>query len=178
MKLLLSGLVFCFALLASGQGHDLKPADGLKSVDFLKGEWVGKQNFDTGGAPMVAEVNARFQDAIGGRYIEESLFVTVPGRKPSDTRHFLTFDAKANLYKAWWFNDSSVGAMELEGTLTGNKLVLMSKPAATGAGPATVFRATYEKLVDGKLTYMLEMKNGEEWRRLFMTTYTKKSAAK
>jgi len=50
----------------------------------------------------------------------------------SDTRHFMTYDADTKTFKAWWFNDSSVGAMELEGTVEGDKLVLLSKPTNTG----------------------------------------------
>jgi hypothetical protein len=73
---------------------------------------------------------------------------------------------------AWWFNDTSRHPMELSGDVTGNKLVLLSNPSS----PGPVFRATYETTADGKLTYLLEMKMGDTWNKLFLTTYTKKPA--
>jgi hypothetical protein len=97
------------------------------------------------------------------------LSTTMPGRKPTDTRHFISYDPKSGKYTAWWFTDTSTGPLEFEGDLADGKLVLLSKPLANGA----ILRATYSGS-DGKLTYLLEMKNGEEWQRLFTTTYTKK----
>jgi len=165
-------LVFAISLaLAHLQGHDAPTGDGLKSVGFLMGDWNGKQNFVTGGDPLVGDVVAKFQPAIGGRYIEESLSVTLPGRKPTDVRHFLGFDPKSGHYKAWWFNDTSNSPTEFEGTVAGSKLVMESKPAP--GGPGTVMRVTYELQKDGGLTYGLEMKMGTEWQSLFTTTYKK-----
>ena len=98
----------------------------------------------------------------------------MPGRKPSDTRHLVTFDPKSKTYRAWWFNDSSVGPMELEGTLSGNKLVLLSKPTLTGNGKMSEFRATYDGSTARRLIYTLELKNGETWQLLFTSKYEKK----
>ncbi len=174
MKLVLSALFFATSLAAFTQGHDVRPADSMKAVAFLKGDWVGKQDFNTGGAPMVGDATNNIEEAIGGRYLEERLSTTLPGRKPSDTRHFLTFDPKAGLYRAWWFNDSSAGAMELEGTLSGKKLTLTSKPTMTGNGQSSVMRAIYDGSASSKLVFTLELKNGESWQLLFTTTYSKK----
>jgi hypothetical protein len=61
----------------------------------------------------------------------------------------------------------------LTGDLTGKKLVLLSN----SSGPGPVMRATYESPSENKLTFLLEMKSGESWTRLFLTTYSKKAAA-
>lgn len=175
MKALLTTLLTLVAISALAQQHDLKPADALKNLDFMKGDWVGKQDFNTqGGTAMTGDATNHINDAIGGRYLCEMLSTSLPGRKPTDTRHFISFDSKAGKYKAWWFTDTSVGPMEFEGDLTGGKLVLLTKPMVTGAGAGTVLRATYEKPADGKLTYMLEMLRDGAWTRLFTTTYSKK----
>ena len=171
---LLCALVLVMPAFALAQGHDVKPADAMSALAFMKGEWAGKQEFNTGGDPMVGDATNQIAEAIGGRYLEERLSTTLPGRRPSDTRHFVTFDPKAGTYRAWWFNDSSVGAMELEGTLTGRKLVLTSKPTLTGNGQSSVFRATYDGSTEGGLTYTLELQQGSEWRTLFTTKYAKK----
>ena len=133
--------------LAYSQQQSVQPADALGKLSFMQGDWGGKQ------------------------YICEMLSTTLPGRKPTDTRHFISFDAKTQKYTAWWFNDTSYHPTALTGDLTGNKLVLMSDPAA----PGPLLRATYENPSASTLTYMVEMKNGDNWTKLFLTTYTKKT---
>jgi hypothetical protein len=61
----------------------------------------------------------------------------------------------------------------LTGDLTGNKLVLMSDASA----PGPLLRATYENPTPDKLTFQLEMKKGDTWTSLFVTTYTKSATA-
>jgi Protein of unknown function (DUF1579) len=167
-------LLIAFALTSFiAQGHGVPLSDNLKSIAFLKGDWKGKQDFNTNGGPtMVGDAADLIQDAIGGRYLEERLTTVLPGRSPSDTRHFITFDPKANKFKAWWFNDASVGAMQLEGISGGTTLVLMSLPNPDSP-KATIFRATYQKISDSKLDYTLEIKAGDSWQKLFRTEYSK-----
>lgn len=147
--------------------------DGLSKLAWMRGDWAGHQAFNTnGGAAMVGDATDRIEVGIAGKYLCEMLSTTLPGRKPTDTRHFISYDPKTNLYTAWWFNDTSIRPMELSGELTGNKLVLTSNPAA----PGPLLRATYENPPDGTLTFLLEMKAGESWSKLFLTTYSKKAA--
>jgi hypothetical protein len=65
--------------------------------------------------------------------------------------------------------------MELEGELAGDKLVLTSKPTKMTGNPGAVLRVTYTKVSDMVLTYGLELKKGEGWMQLFLTTLTKKA---
>src|SRR5580658_10665853 len=160
-------------LLAFGQPHSIEPADALAKLSFMQGDWAGKQDFDTGGVPaMVGEATDRIETGIAGKYLCEMLSTTLPGRKPTDTRHFISYDKQTGKYTAWWFNDTSYHPMALTGDLTGNKLVLMSDASASGPE----LRATYESPSADKLTFLLEMKNGDSWTRLFLTTYAKKAA--
>lgn len=175
MKAVLFMLVALTAALTSAQQHDLKPADALKMLAFMRGNWAGKQDFNTQGGPaMSGHATNHIDEVIGGRYLCEMLSTTMPGRKPTDTRHFISYDPKSGKYTAWWFTDTSVGPMEFEGDLAGSKLILQTKPMVTGAGPGTVLRATYESPADGKLTYMLEMQRNGKWTRLFTTTYSRR----
>lgn len=168
------GLLLCLGSVAFAQGHQGAAGDLLKDVSFMKGTWKGQQNFVTGGAPMVGEVALSIKEAIGGRYLEESSATTLPGRPASDTRHLLTFDKKSGKYKAWWFNDSANGPMELEGSVSGTKLVLESKPVLTGNGQMSTFRATYRSVDADHLEFKLELKSGEEWQSLFTSTFSRK----
>jgi hypothetical protein len=174
MKFLVCFLFSVSGALAFGQHQDVQPADALNKLSFMQGDWAGKQDFNTNGEPaMVGDATDRIAPGIANKYLCETLSTTLPGRKPTDTRHFVSFDAKTGKYKAWWFNDTSYHPTELTGDLAGNKLVLMSDSSA----PGPVLRATYESPSADKLTFLLEMKNGENWTRLFLTTYSKKTGA-
>ena len=159
---------------ATAQGHGTLTGAGMADIAFLKGAWHGKQNFNTqGSAPMVADITNHISDAVGGRYLEEKLATTLPGQNPTDSRHFITFDTKTKVYRAWWFNDTSVGPMELEGTLTGHKLVMQTKE---GTGKNT-FRATYDGSAPESLNYTFELQTPTGWRQLFTENYSKSAGA-
>ena len=173
MKFLAGFLLLVGAALGYGQHQDPQATDALSKVAALmQGDWAGKQDFDTGGGPaMVGDATDRIELGIAGKYLCETLSTTLPGRKPTDTRHFISYDTKSGKYTAWWFNDTSYHPTALTGDLTGNKLALMSDPSA----PGPVLRATYESPKADTLTYQVEMKNGETWTRLFLTTYAKRT---
>ena len=166
-------LAACEAL-AFGQQQNIQPADALNKLSFMQGDWMGKQNFNTNGGPaMVGDATDRVELGIAGKYLCEMLSTTLPGRKPTDTRHFISYDRQTGKYTAWWFNDTSYHPTALSGGFDGSRLVLMSDSSA----PGPVLRATYESPTAGKLTFLLEMKDGDKWTSLFLTTYTKKAGA-
>lgn len=177
MRVLVLGLLVVCGAVAVGQQPaaqtTLTPADALGKLAFMQGDWTGKQDFNTnGGAAMVGAATDRVELGIAGKYWCEMLSTTLPGRKPTDTRHFISYDAKTGKYTAWWFNDTSYHPMALTGDLEGGKLVLLSDAAARGP----LLRATYETPAANTLTFLLEMKTGDGWNKLFLTTYTKGSA--
>jgi len=173
MKFPVSILLAVTSMLAVAQQQSLQPAEALGKLSFMQGDWSGKQNFNTGGGPaMVGDAADRIEFGIAGKYLCEMLSTTLPGRRPTDTRHFISFDKQTGKYTAWWFNDTAYHPTLLTGDLTGNKLVLVSDPSA----PGPVLRATYESPSPGKLTFQVEMKDGDTWTRLFLTTYVNKAS--
>jgi hypothetical protein len=174
MKFLVGFLLASSSVIAIGQQPSVQPVDALNKLAFMQGDWAGKQDFNTQGGPaMVGDATDRIESGIAGKYICETLSTTLPGRKPTDTRHFISYDAQTGKFRAWWFNDTAYHPSELSGELAGSKLVLMSDPSA----PGPVLRATYESPSSDKLTFLLEMKNGDNWTRLFLTTYLRKTGA-
>jgi hypothetical protein len=172
MKFLVSVLLLVSGAFAFGQQPSVQPADALGKLSFMQGDWIGKQDFNTNGGPaMVGDATDNVEMGIANKYLCERLSTTLPGRKPTDTRHFISYDAKAQKYTAWWFNDTAYHPTALTGDLVGNKLVLMSDASA----PGPLLRATYDSPAAGTLTYMVEMKNGDSWTKLFLTTYSKKT---
>lgn len=172
MKLIVCFVFACASVLTYGQQQTPPPPNPLDNLSFMKGDWVGKQDFNTSGGPsMVGDATDRIEIGIAGKYLCEMLSTTLPGRKPTDTRHFISFDKQSGKLTAWWFNDTSTHPTAFTGELTGNKLVLLSD----AAGPGPVLRATYETPSAGTLTFLLEMKAGDNWNKLFLTTYTKRA---
>ena len=172
MRFVICILVALGGLSAFSQQQS-KPAaaDGLSGLAFMEGDWVGQQDFNTRGGPaMVGAATDNIAVCIEAKYVCEMLSTTLPNRKPTDTRHFISFDKQTGKYMAWWFNDTSVQPMALTGDVSGGKLVLLSD--ASAGGP--VLRATYERTPEDKLTFLLEMKEGNSWTKLFLTTYGKK----
>ena len=166
-------LALILALTVGQHAGSIKPPAAMEQIAWMKGEWTGRQDFNTGGAPMMGDATNHVEDAIGGRYLEERLSTSLPGRKPSDTRHMITFDPTSQTYKAWWFNDTLVGPMELQGKIEEGKLVLTGK-AAGQAGQGRNLRATYAHMREADaetLTFTLEMDQDGHWFRLFTTTY-------
>ena len=159
--------------LAFGQQSASPQTGGLNKLSWMEGDWAGKQDFDTGGGPaMEGDATDQIEIGIEGKYLCEMLSTTLPGRKPTDTRHFVSYDKESNQYNAWWFNDTSTHPMKLSGELSAGKLVLISDPSA----PGPVLRATYTSPAEGKLTFLLEMKTGVSWQKLFLSTYTQKAS--
>jgi hypothetical protein len=171
MKLVGCFLLVCAGMMAWGQKPNEPAPNPLDKLSFMSGNWTGKQDFNNQGGPaMVGEATDRIDLCIEGRYVCEMLSTTLPGRKATDTRHFISYDKATGKYTAWWFNDTSTHPMELTGDLNDGKLVLMS--GAEGPGP--VLRATYEIPKADTLTFELEMKMGASWTKLFVSTYSKK----
>jgi hypothetical protein len=174
MKLIVCFLLVCAAAMSHSQQQTQPSPDPLNSLSFMKGDWSGKQNFNSpGGSPMVGDATDRIEIGIAGKYLCEMLSTTMLGRKPTDTRHFISYDKQSGKYNAWWFNDTATRPTEFTGELSGSKLVLTSN--SSGSGP--MLRATYESPSEGALTFLLEMKEGETWTKLFLTTYSKKTGA-
>lgn len=181
MKIIACLLIACVAALVHCQQPGSSPmqsnqaqSNPLDQLSFMKGDWTGKQNFNNQGGPaMVGDATDRIDLCIAGKYFCEMLSTTLPGRKPTDTRHFISYDKQTGKYTAWWFNDTSTHPTALSGDVSGSKLVLTSDP--TNPGP--VLRATYQTPSADTLTFQLEMRTGDSWTKLFVSTYSKKSAA-
>jgi len=170
MKLCFSALILVIVSVAAAQGHGNKPPEEMKGLDFLVGTWTGKQNFNNPGTPLVGDISLKVHSFAAGRFLEELSATTLPNAKPTEVHHFLSYNPTTKTYHAWWFNDTSNTPTELEGTLVGNQLVLMSHPANSNA---PVLRATYDKVSSTALNYKLEMKAGDNWQELFHNSLKK-----
>jgi hypothetical protein len=174
MRAVICFVSFLGATVAIPQDHSVAVPLSLRNASFMIGQWSGQQKFNNPGTPMQADVTTKIAAAVGGRYFEERISGFLPNRGAFDTLHILTYDRLLHSYKAWWFNDTSVDPLFLQGNLEGNKLVMLSAPSH-GAGVAnSVFRVTYESPDKEHLTYKLELSRSGNWQTLFTTNYSRK----
>lgn len=172
-KTLLCVLLAAMCALGAAQGHNDAPKPvKINNLMFIVGEWSGKQTFHTDNGPMVADITDSATMEVGGRFIEERTTTKLPGGRGGSALHMLSYDPKTDVYKVWWFNDTSPDAQILKGTFDGTKLVLTADVPPDYKGP--VLRAVYEKVSPTEMKYEFQMKNGESWRVLFDVDYTKK----
>ena len=173
MKTIATILIIICTGLALAQGHgENQPSAKLDELSFLIGNWSGKQNFQMNdGQTMAADITLSVSKEVGGRYIQEKSVTTMPGGGTGEAIHMLAFDSKLGRYKVWWFNDTAVDPQMLSGALYGDKLVMMSEPKPGSKRPE--MKATYAKMGDDHFTYTLQMKQGTDWRTLFVTDYHK-----
>ncbi len=156
------------ACVLAQSGHDLQPVEAMKALAFMEGDWKGRHIFNAP-TPTELDVKASIHAAVGGRYLEDVFVTTREDGTKSDVRHLLTFDPAIQKFRAWWFNNTSLGPTELVGEFSNGKLILESK--AGQSGPPV--RGTYEKVSDTQLGYKVEAKMGEQWRELLHTVFTK-----
>ncbi len=173
MNFIIASLLTAYSISNPVQNHDMKPAEAMKQIAFITGDWQGKQEFNTGGAPMVGDIVVSAKSVVGGRYIEEVLATTIPGRKPTDSRHMIGFDPKTGKYRAQWYNDTNNVPSQLEGSIEGNKLVFQTVAAVEGVPSKSILRATYTKVSENEMKYILEMKTPEGWTELFHNSFKK-----
>lgn len=178
LRKLLIGFVGLFVLLAS-QANAMQemmspvPTE-IKQVAFLLGEFKAKLLSKMTGEAMPSDGTSSTKLALNGRYLVSNQTYTFMGQKMEGTL-MLTFDPGDKKWKSWWFDGSSPGAMEMEGTFDGKKLIMTSKPTPMpGADSHVTMRATWVKEAESKFGFLLEMKQGDAWINLMEGTYEKK----
>jgi len=152
----------------------MTPPKEVKNLEsFFVGEWKGKITMtEPDGKSTTADSTIAGKMSLVGRYIESSHTFNVPGMK-WEGMMLATYDADAKTYKAWWFDSMAAGSMEMSGPLTGNKLVMTSKPIDMPGMAGMIMRATWEKVTDKSYKFLLEMKQGEGWATVISGKYDK-----
>ncbi|HLK14226.1 MAG TPA: DUF1579 family protein [Fimbriimonadaceae bacterium] len=158
-------------LAAGGQNHGTEPAVAMGKLDFMIGEWKGKQTFYIGnGREMVGDASDHAEWAVGKRFVEEHLSTSLTGRPATDTRHMLAYDPRADQYVAYWFNDTSPLPLVLTGKLNDGKLVLLT---TSPSGGHNQLRFTYDGSTHNELSLTFEMETSGVWQTQFKTVYSK-----
>ena len=161
---------------AGAQEIDMKAPAEMKNLEFLLGQWTGKETYHFGGTASKSDGSITATMTMSGRFVQGVHRSTIPNEGPFEGLHLVTYDSVAKKYRAWWFDSASSEPMEMEGSLIGNKLVMTSKPSKAPGMENVIFRSTFEKKSDKSLGFLLEMQMSGNWTTAIEATYTKKSA--
>jgi hypothetical protein len=175
MKLITALLALSVAAFAGAQEMmDMTPPKEVKNLEaFFAGEWKGTITMtEPDGKSTTSTSTIIGKVSLAGRYIESRHKFAVPGMT-WEGMHLATYDADAKTYKAWWFDSMAAGSMEMSGPLTGNKLVMTSKPTDMPGMPGMIMRATWDKTTAKSYNFLLEMKQGEGWVTVISGKYEK-----
>lgn len=171
----LSGLSFIVAVALAG-AQDFKPAkppEELKQASFILGNWEGKEKFTFGGMKSEGTGGHHIQVALGGRFVESHYRGKNSSMGDMEGRLLLCYDPESKKFKSWWFDAAAPGALEMEGNVKGESLIMESKPMEMPGMGVQTFRAIFTKKGE-QLTFELSMKQGSSWAPMIEAIYSKK----
>jgi len=174
MRLLaiLGTMLFAGTVLA--QGPSAKVDNEVKKLDFMLGEWSGKETvyMEPGQKPTPVDSAWSIKSYLSGRYLRLDNKSTMPGLGPYEGCLMITFDPVSKKYKAYWFDSMSAEQVIAEGTFENNKLVMMANQMQ-GTTPMS-FRITYELKGKSELGFLMESKTGDKFEKAMEGSYKKK----
>jgi hypothetical protein len=152
------------------------PPAELKALNWMLGDFnTDLKMYEPGqaeGMPMPGTVSAKM--SLGDVYIESRFEADMGGMKTTGLQ-MTTYEPAKKEFVAWWFDSMAPGVLELRGKLTGQVLVLVSKPIEIPGMPGKhAFRATNGLKGPGKVLFRLEMNSGQGWYKMMEGMMTKK----
>jgi hypothetical protein len=168
-------LAVCALSFAQDQGGmmDMRPPKELKAAEFLLGRWSGRETFYENGKGTSGRATITCTKEMNGRFLH-GMHTSSMGGDSMKGLHLLSYDPQIKKYRAYWFDSASSEAMELTGTLTGNKLIMVSKPTDVPGMPGVVFRSTWTRKSPRALGMVLDMQMGGKWVKVIDGNYPKR----
>lgn len=155
------------------QTPDGAPPPEMKQIEFLLGDWSGKETYHMMGQATETTATINFKKTLVGRYFQMTHKAKMPGFGDTEGLMLVTYDSDKKKFMQYWFDSTAAGSMESEGSLNGNTLLFESKPTMM-MGESVTFRSTFVKKSDKNVTFLLEMKQGEQWATFIEGSYNKK----
>jgi len=176
MTTLIASLVLAVAIAPAQDPMMPAPPAELKNLNWMLGDFTTDlKMYEPGaseGTPVPGTTTAKM--SLGDVYIESRFEADMGGMKMTGLQ-MTSYDPATKEYVAWWFDSMAPGVLELRGKLTGQVLVLTSKPIAIPGYPGKhAFRATTGLKGAGKFLFRLEMNSGQGFYKMMEGMMTKK----
>ncbi len=175
MKTTLMSILLLVACVGSrAQEMPPQPEAELKAISYLVGEFETTDTMHMpDGSKMESKGKATSKWALMDRYVHMMVAGEMgPGMK-FEGMFMITYNEVDKQYEASWFDSMGGQSIKAKGQITDGKLVLTSDTFKYMEQEMT-FRLTYSKIDDKSLSFMLEMKIGEEWMTQLSSVYKKK----
>jgi hypothetical protein len=142
------------------------------------GDWTGSVTVSSEGSDIQMACTVKVEWVSKNNFIRTTMSVALPDDVgKAESVSYVSYDADAQLYRAYVFQDTSPLAREESGTFDGTKLVLTGKAWAPAPGkPKQVFRTTCRQTADG-LSMLTELKQGDSWTKVGEGTFKKAAAS-
>lgn len=162
------------AMTPPSQDPGMAPPAELKQLDFMIGDWSGKETYHLMGAKTDATATVSFKKALGNRYIMMSHTAKMPQVGNTEGLMLITYDPAKKKFISWWFDSAGPGTVESEGSLEMGSLTSVSKPTMLEGMGTAAFRSTFTLKGEREMTFHLEMKSGADWTTFIEGSYKKK----
>lgn len=150
------------------------PTDELKKVQFLVGDYSGKEKVTMmSPTPVDSTSKSHGEMKLGGRYLQTHVEYNITGAPTMTGMHMLTYNAAKKMYEAWWFDSEVTGAMHMTGNFEGDKLVLTSDPTPMPGMGDAIMRVSWWKNGEKGVRFNLDMKQGDKFVTVMDGDYQK-----
>lgn len=158
-KLLVSLLALVAMTVANAQFVEV-PKE-INDLNWMKGTWSGVLKFSADG--MEGDVSTSMVIKSFGGMFQMTTKSEMMGMAMNE-ESFLRWEAANKRYELTTFADWTNEARVERGTMTGNKMVMVSLPwNAPGETEKIVTRTTLTKVSDNEMTMTIEAQVGDDW---------------
>ncbi|MBX3119786.1 MAG: hypothetical protein KF784_12020 [Fimbriimonadaceae bacterium] len=167
-------LIFSTIVLAAlciAQVPNLEAPAEVKKLDWLIGDWSATVKMSMQG--MDFETKYTMKNEFDGQFLKSTTLMDMMGAKMTESM-YIGWNSTKKQYDSWAFTNFSPDPRIEHGTLTGDKMVMVSEPWNVGDGAPTIGRGTMTKKSATEIHFLLEFKEGDKWVKVGEGTFTKK----
>lgn len=175
LPVVIAALLTTSAFAGQEPSLNVTPPKELAKVDFFLGKWEGTEKMpDAIGQSVTAKATMVGTKAIGDMYFQSNHVADLGKMGKMQGMHLISYDTFKKKYTAFWFDSSTPGVMEMSGDFEGDKLIMVSKPTEVpGMAQNLIMRATWQRLPQNKLSFLLEMQAGDKWQTVIDGSFKK-----
>lgn len=172
MKKFLVFMTLLVSMFAGAQEFAPVPKE-MNQAKFMVGTWKGQLTMYWMGKESKGPGTVVSKMSLGGRYLESD-HTYVVDKMTMSGKQMLTYDANKKTWVSYWFDSAEAGAMEMKGQFKNGVLVGESGEMEMAGMPGKFrMRATYKRIDDKHVDFLLEMNQGDKWSPMMKGRYTK-----
>jgi hypothetical protein len=151
------------------------PQDALRRLEFLSGEYEGRQTlYLTEAAPVTYDAFCTVSREACERFIKAEFVAAVPNIGVESWTAFATYSTRKNCYEMWLFSTASEDPLHMTGDFDGRQFILISDPWSMPWGLQRL-RGTFTPHANGSFEYMTEMWEPDGYTKFRHTVFHRRA---